>query len=237
MSTSSICCAKPLLIQEGWLRHQEKTAQPTLAPQTGWSAHESRGSYRDHPVRSIKGGFAAFLLTSRPPLLCQEGSWLGNGCLRHIEPFQFGDQGAGTLDRTGGRVYDALIAAFARQEMTWRSSFPNKRAGLSEIRSYPAYSLAIGECARDHGMTKYANVCHMATMNISMPDEMRRWIEAQIEAGEFANASDYVRDLIRHDQRERDRLRVLLIESEKSGVSRRSISDIARQTKQRLKRA
>jgi hypothetical protein len=30
----------------------------------------------DHPVRSIKGRFAAFLLTSRPPLLCQEGSCL-----------------------------------------------------------------------------------------------------------------------------------------------------------------
>ena len=30
----------------------------------------------DHPVRSIKGGFAAFLLMSRPPLLYQEGSLL-----------------------------------------------------------------------------------------------------------------------------------------------------------------
>jgi hypothetical protein len=28
----------------------------------------------DHPVRSIKGGFAASFLMSRPPLLCQEGS-------------------------------------------------------------------------------------------------------------------------------------------------------------------
>ena len=70
-----------------------------------------------------------------------------------------------------------------------------------------------------------------------MPDEMRRWIDAQIEAGEFANASDYVRDLIRHDQRERDRLRFLLIEGETSGVSRRSVRDIARQTRQRLRRA
>jgi hypothetical protein len=28
----------------------------------------------DHPVRSIKGGFAASFLMSRPPLLYQEGS-------------------------------------------------------------------------------------------------------------------------------------------------------------------
>src|SRR5262249_27285735 len=30
---------------------------------------------RDHPVRSIKGGFAASFLVSRPPLLFEEGSW------------------------------------------------------------------------------------------------------------------------------------------------------------------
>lgn len=77
----------------------------------------------------------------------------------------------------------------------------------------------------------------MATLNISMPDPMRDWIDAQIEAGEYANASDYIRDLIRHDQRERDRLRLILIEGEKSGISNRSVTDIARQTKRQLGRA
>jgi len=77
----------------------------------------------------------------------------------------------------------------------------------------------------------------MATLNISMPDPMREWIDNQVAAGEYANASDYIRDLIRHDQRERDTLTLALIEGEKSGKSRRSVSEIARQTKQRLKRA
>ena len=77
----------------------------------------------------------------------------------------------------------------------------------------------------------------MATLNVSMPDAMREWIDAQVDAGEYANASDYIRDLIRHDQRERDALRLALIEGEKSGSSNRSVSDIARQTKRRLKRA
>lgn len=77
----------------------------------------------------------------------------------------------------------------------------------------------------------------MATLNISMPQTMREWIDAQIEAGEYANASDYIRDLIRHDQRQRDALRVALIEGEKSGVSKRSVTDIARSTRRRLKRA
>ena len=70
-----------------------------------------------------------------------------------------------------------------------------------------------------------------------MPDPMREWIDAQIEAGEYANASDYIRDLIRHDQRQRDTVRLALIEGEKSGVGKRTVTEIARKTKRRLKRA
>ena len=66
---------------------------------------------------------------------------------------------------------------------------------------------------------------------------MRAWIDAQVEAGEYANASDYIRDLIRHDQRERDAVRLALIEGEKSGRSVRTVTDIVRQAKRRLKRA
>ena len=77
----------------------------------------------------------------------------------------------------------------------------------------------------------------MATLNVSMPDAMRQWIDAQVEAGEYSNASDYVRDLIRHDQRARDSLRLALIEGEKSGRSDRTVLDIARQTKRSLRRA
>ena len=77
----------------------------------------------------------------------------------------------------------------------------------------------------------------MATLNISLPDAMREWIDAQIEIGEYANASDYIRDLIRHDQRERDAVRLALIDGERSGLSSRSVLDIAQQTKRRLKRA
>lgn len=40
----------------------------------------------------------------------------------------------------------------------------------------------------------------MATMNISLPDPMREWVESQSESGVYANNSDYVRDLIRKDQ-------------------------------------
>ena len=42
----------------------------------------------------------------------------------------------------------------------------------------------------------------MATMNVSVPDPMRDWVQAQIENGKYASVSDYVRDLIRRDQAE-----------------------------------
>ena len=40
----------------------------------------------------------------------------------------------------------------------------------------------------------------MATMNISLPDRMKDWVEAQTQDGRYGNSSDYVRDLIRRDQ-------------------------------------
>jgi antitoxin ParD1/3/4 len=40
----------------------------------------------------------------------------------------------------------------------------------------------------------------MASMNISVPDPMRDWVERRIVAGQYASVSDYVRDLIRRDQ-------------------------------------
>lgn len=40
----------------------------------------------------------------------------------------------------------------------------------------------------------------MATMNVSVPDRMRDWVQSRIDTGQYASASDYVRDLIRRDQ-------------------------------------
>ena len=60
----------------------------------------------------------------------------------------------------------------------------------------------------------------MATMNISLPQQMKDWIEAQVATGRYANASDMVRDLVR---REHDRsaalreLERLVAEADASG--------------------
>lgn len=46
----------------------------------------------------------------------------------------------------------------------------------------------------------------MATMNVSLPDPMKDWVEAQAKTGRYSNASDYVRDLIRRDQARADKI-------------------------------
>ena len=69
----------------------------------------------------------------------------------------------------------------------------------------------------------------MATMNVSLPDPMKAWVEAQAQTGRYSNASDYIRDLIRRDQEQADRLAALhryLDEAEASGTNSRSVIDI-----------
>lgn len=80
----------------------------------------------------------------------------------------------------------------------------------------------------------------MATMNISLPDPMKDWVEAQARTGRYSNASDYVRDLIRRDQERADRLaelQKLLSEGLESGVSDRTIDDVLKAAREQAKSA
>jgi antitoxin ParD1/3/4 len=40
----------------------------------------------------------------------------------------------------------------------------------------------------------------MATMNISLTDKLKTFVESNVESGDYGNASEYVRDLIRKEQ-------------------------------------
>ena len=72
----------------------------------------------------------------------------------------------------------------------------------------------------------------MATMTVSLPDRMKDWIEAQIQLGEYASVSDYVRDLVRRDRERRaqefslDAMRQKLAASRDGGVSLRGVDEI-----------
>lgn len=66
----------------------------------------------------------------------------------------------------------------------------------------------------------------MTTMNISLPDEMREWVENEVKGGEFSSASEYFRQLVREAKAQKERaererkkaeLEALLIEGLESG--------------------
>ncbi|HVY33312.1 MAG TPA: type II toxin-antitoxin system ParD family antitoxin [Caulobacteraceae bacterium] len=69
----------------------------------------------------------------------------------------------------------------------------------------------------------------MATMNVSLPDPMKEWVEAQSQTGRYSNASDYIRDLIRRDQTRADQIGAmqrLVSEAINSGASPHSLQDV-----------
>ena len=78
----------------------------------------------------------------------------------------------------------------------------------------------------------------MATMNVSLPDAMKDWVEGRAETGRYSNASDYVRDLIRRDQERAEKIAAmqrLVDEAEDSGVSSSSMDDILATARRRLR--
>ena len=56
-------------------------------------------------------------------------------------------------------------------------------------------------------------------MNIALPEPLRAYVAHRVESGDYGNTSEYVRDLIRKDQREQriQRLRALVEEGLSSG--------------------
>jgi len=79
----------------------------------------------------------------------------------------------------------------------------------------------------------------MATMNVSLPDEMKLWAEAQAQDGRYGNVSDYVRDLIRRDQERAvaiAELQALIDEGIASGVSEMSMDEIFEEAMRQFER-
>jgi antitoxin ParD1/3/4 len=72
----------------------------------------------------------------------------------------------------------------------------------------------------------------MATMNISLPEQMKSWVEAQSIDGKYSNSSDFVRDLIRREQVRKEKIahvQAMVDEGIASGISERSVDDILRE--------
>lgn len=62
----------------------------------------------------------------------------------------------------------------------------------------------------------------MATMNVSLPEAMKHWVEEQVASGRYANASDVIRDLVRREQERADargKLQQMVDDALASGVT------------------
>ncbi len=59
----------------------------------------------------------------------------------------------------------------------------------------------------------------METMNIALPESMKNFVQARVSEGGYSSVSEYMRELIRADQRRRaeERLDALLLEGLDSG--------------------
>lgn len=62
----------------------------------------------------------------------------------------------------------------------------------------------------------------MAQMNISIPAKLKAYVESRVAEGDYASSSDYLRDLVRQEQRYREqveRLRADIQAGYDSGIS------------------
>jgi antitoxin ParD1/3/4 len=76
----------------------------------------------------------------------------------------------------------------------------------------------------------------MATMNVSLPDQMKEWVEEQVKTGRYGNSSDYVRDLIRKDQERAEAVEEfdqLIQEGLDSGISELTVEEAFARARQR----
>jgi antitoxin ParD1/3/4 len=75
-------------------------------------------------------------------------------------------------------------------------------------------------------------------MHISLPPALKQWVDEQIDEGGFGTASEYIRQLIREEQRRQARLAVeaKLEEAEASGQPRPVTAETWKGTEQRVTR-
>ena len=80
----------------------------------------------------------------------------------------------------------------------------------------------------------------MESMNISLPEPLKEFVEGQIASGRYSSASEYVRELIREDEKRKaeERLEALLLEGlqgEESALTREDLNAIRKEAMAQVK--
>ena len=68
----------------------------------------------------------------------------------------------------------------------------------------------------------------MTQLTISMPEALQQWVDMRVAQGSYADAADYLRDLVRQDRQSDDRrwVKAMIDEGLASGVDERDIDEI-----------
>jgi antitoxin ParD1/3/4 len=79
----------------------------------------------------------------------------------------------------------------------------------------------------------------MQSMNISLPEPLKKFVDGQIASGRYSSASEYIRELIREDEKRKaeERLETLLVEglqSEEAELTRDDWSAIRKEAGARV---
>jgi antitoxin ParD1/3/4 len=71
-----------------------------------------------------------------------------------------------------------------------------------------------------------AEATDMETMNIALPETLKEYVQKRVASGEFSSNSEYIRELIRLDQRQaaQSRLEAELLKGLASGPSKKMTS-------------
>jgi antitoxin ParD1/3/4 len=76
----------------------------------------------------------------------------------------------------------------------------------------------------------------MQTMNITLPEALQRFVEEQVVAGDYSNASQYIRDLLRADQKRHAKMQLeqVLLSAIGSGDATDLTPEMVEEVRERL---
>ena len=92
--------------------------------------------------------------------------------------------------------------------------------GWSRRNSTERRALVCGtNCGASRGLVSSAGM--RATMNVSLPPDLKRWVDEEVKSGGYGTASEYLRDVLRRarERKFRRQLDAMLVEAVEDGAN------------------
>ena len=72
-----------------------------------------------------------------------------------------------------------------------------------EVRTSPRWTKGKWTVVEDRHKLSYYEAMAMTSLNISLPEALKEYVEGQVASGDWGTPSEYVRELIRQDKERR----------------------------------